>query len=122
MILYHGSNLVVSEPKLIQQNRFLDFGFGFYTTTNKVQAISFADKVTKRRKNGHRAVSIYEIERISLFQSALSCVLTSREKRGWILYQIIDPVIMRVKPMILSLGRLPMMMCTAHLPSIPLAY
>lgn len=35
MILYHGSNVVVSEPKLIQQNRFLDFGFGFYTTTNK---------------------------------------------------------------------------------------
>ena len=43
-------NLVVSEPKLIQQNRFLDFGFGFYTTTNKAQSISFADKVTKRRK------------------------------------------------------------------------
>ena len=62
MILYHGSNLVVSEPKLIQQNRFLDFGFGFYTTTNKTQAISFADKVTKRRKNGQRAVSIYEID------------------------------------------------------------
>lgn len=32
MLLYHGSNVVVSEPKLIQQNRFLDFGFGFYTT------------------------------------------------------------------------------------------
>ena len=62
MILYHGSNLVVSEPKLIQQNRFLDFGFGFYTTTNKAQAISFADKVTKRRKNGQRAVSIYKID------------------------------------------------------------
>ena len=46
MILYHGSNLVVSKPKLIQQNRFLDFGFGFYTTTNKAQAISFSDKVT----------------------------------------------------------------------------
>ena len=61
MILYHGSNLIVSEPKLIQQNRFLDFGFGFYTTTNKAQAISFADKVTKRRKNGQREVSIYEI-------------------------------------------------------------
>jgi len=25
MILYHGSNLVVEEPKLIAQNRFLDF-------------------------------------------------------------------------------------------------
>ena len=27
MILYHGSNVIVSEPKLIEQNRFLDFGF-----------------------------------------------------------------------------------------------
>lgn len=62
MILYHGSNVVVSEPRLIQQNRFLDFGFGFYTTTNKVQAISFADKVTKRRRSGEKAVSIYEID------------------------------------------------------------
>lgn len=61
MILYHGSNVVVSEPRLIQQNRFLDFGFGFYTTTNKVQAVSFADKVTKRRRSGEKAVSIYEI-------------------------------------------------------------
>lgn len=45
MIIYHGSNVEFSEPRLIQQNRFLDFGFGFYTTTNKVQAISFAEKV-----------------------------------------------------------------------------
>ena len=52
MILYHGSNLTVSEPKLVTQNRFLDFGYGFYTTTNKTQAIGFADKVTKRRSLG----------------------------------------------------------------------
>ena len=26
---------------------FLDFGFGFYTTTNKAQAIAFADTVPK---------------------------------------------------------------------------
>ena len=43
MILYHGSNLTVSEPKLVEQNRFLDFGYGFYTTTNKTQAIGFAE-------------------------------------------------------------------------------
>ena len=47
MFLYHGSNLTVSEPRLVEQNRFLDFGYGFYTTTNKAQAIGFADKVTK---------------------------------------------------------------------------
>lgn len=62
MILYHGSNVIVSEPRLLVQNRFLDFGFGFYTTTNKAQAIGFAEKVTKRRKEGEKAVSIYEID------------------------------------------------------------
>ena len=67
MILYHGSNVIVSEPKLIEQNRFLDFGFGFYTTTNKTQAIGFADKVVKRRKDGEKAVSMYEIDEAIAF-------------------------------------------------------
>lgn len=67
MILYHGSNVVVSEPELIQQNRFLDFGFGFYTTTNKKQAIGFADKVYRRKKEGSRIVSIYEIDEQKAF-------------------------------------------------------
>lgn len=68
MILYHGSNLTVSEPKLVEQNRFLDFGYGFYTTTNKVQAIGFAEKVTKRRKEGIPTVSIYEIDEAKAFK------------------------------------------------------
>ena len=68
MVLYHGSNLIVSEPKLIIQNRFLDFGYGFYTTTNKIQAIGFADKVTKRRKEGIPTVNIYEIDETKAFQ------------------------------------------------------
>lgn len=67
MIVYHGSNVIVTEPKLVEQNRFLDFGFGFYTTTNKKQAIGFADKVTKRRKTGSMAVSIYEIDEQKAF-------------------------------------------------------
>ena len=67
MIIYHGSNLVVEKPKLIAQNRYLDFGYGFYTTTNKVQAISFADKVYKRKNEGSRQVSIYEIDEEKLF-------------------------------------------------------
>ena len=56
MIVYHGSNVAVPEPRLVAQNRFLDFGYGFYTTTNRAQAISFADKVTKRRGSGQRTV------------------------------------------------------------------
>ena len=67
MIIYHGSNLTVSEPRLVAQNRFLDFGYGFYTTTNKVQAIGFAEKVTKRRREGAPTVSVYEIDERKAF-------------------------------------------------------
>ena len=67
MLLYHGSNLPVSEPRLVAQNRFLDFGYGFYTTTNKTQAIGFAEKVTKRRKKGTPTVSVYEIDEAKAF-------------------------------------------------------
>ena len=62
MILYHGSNLIIPRPRLVPQNRYLDFGYGFYTTTNRAQAISFADKVTRRRREGTPSVSIYELE------------------------------------------------------------
>ncbi len=61
MILYHGSNMVVEKPKLIEQNRFLDFGYGFYTTTNKQQAEAFARRVVKRR-GGTPIVNVYEID------------------------------------------------------------
>lgn len=69
MVLYHGSNVIVREPRLIRQNRYLDFGFGFYTTTNQAQAVSFADKVTKRRKEGKAVVSIYEIDENKAFEA-----------------------------------------------------
>lgn len=61
MILYHGSNVVVEQPKLIGQNRFLDFGYGFYTTTNKEQAENFAQKVIVRR-GGKPIVNVYELD------------------------------------------------------------
>ena len=48
MILYHGSNVAVESPALIKQNRYLDFGFGFYTTTNMEQAKDFAVKNVSR--------------------------------------------------------------------------
>ena len=67
MIVYHGSNAIVKTPKLITQNRFLDFGFGFYTTLNKSQAISFADKVARRKKEGAKAVNVYEFDKATAF-------------------------------------------------------
>ena len=83
MILYHGSNLVVSEPKLVEQNRFLDFGYGFYTTTNKTQAVGFADKVTKRRKEGVPTVSVYEIDEEKAF-SECSVLRFDTPNEAWL--------------------------------------
>ena len=67
MLLYHGSNLMVEKPQLVVQNRALDFGSGFYTTENKSQAISFAKKVYRRRKEGLPMVNIYEFNKDEAF-------------------------------------------------------
>lgn len=83
MIIYHGSNVVVSVPKLIEQNRFLDFGYGFYTTTNKTQAIGFADKVTKRRKEGVKTVSVYELDENIAF-SECSVLRFDEANEAWL--------------------------------------
>lgn len=38
MILFHGSDIIIEEPKILVPNRALDFGIGFYTTANRSQA------------------------------------------------------------------------------------
>ena len=68
MILYHGSNVAVEYPKLIRQNRYLDFGFGFYTTTNRNQAVNFAQKIAERRKTGTATLNIYSIDEAVAFK------------------------------------------------------
>ena len=119
MILYHGSNVVVSKPKLIQQNRFLDFGFGFYTTTNKKQAIGFADKVYKRRTE----LSIFmRLTNRKPLQNVPFYGLIPLTKHGLILYQITDQATMREKHLTLSWGLLLTIMFTPHLPFIPLEH
>ena len=77
MILYHGSNVLVKEPKLIKQNRYLDFGYGFYTTTNKEQAIAFAKRVYNREEIGSKIVSIYDFEEEKAFKECKVLVFDS---------------------------------------------
>ena len=62
MIIYHGSNMTVQKPKILTPNRYLDFGAGFYTTTNYDQALNFAGKVTVRKKSGRSTVNVYELD------------------------------------------------------------
>ena len=83
MILYHGSNVIVDQPKLIRQNRYLDFGFGFYTTTNREQAVNFAQKVTDRRKMGEATLNIYSVNEAVAFQECKVLQFDSPEE-AWL--------------------------------------
>lgn len=83
MILYHGSNVTVDHPKLVQQNRYLDFGFGFYTTTNQDQAVNFAQKVTERRKNGAATLNIYSLDETVAFR-ACSLLYFDSPNEAWL--------------------------------------
>ncbi len=82
MILYHGSNVAVDKPMLIIPNRTLDFGAGFYTTTNKEQAISFCENVYRRQKSGSKVVSVYEFDE-SNFES-LSTLKFDSPNEAWL--------------------------------------
>lgn len=62
MLLYHGSNLIVDTPRLINQQRGLDFGAGFYLTTAEKQAVQFSHIVVRRSRSGTATVSIYEFD------------------------------------------------------------
>lgn len=62
MILYHGSTELVDTPEIRTGNIFLDFGFGFYTTTSYNQAERWA-KIKMRRNSADKGyVSVYEFD------------------------------------------------------------
>lgn len=61
MTLYHASNVEVMMPMLVESNRMLDFGPGFYTTTNREQAVRFAKSVVARR-GGTPMINTYEFD------------------------------------------------------------
>lgn len=61
MILYHGSNIEVKEPILLKVQRELDFGKGFYTTSDLEQAARWAWRTAKRRGESNAFVTVYEV-------------------------------------------------------------
>lgn len=63
MHLYHGSTLIIERPKIVNRFATLDFGTGFYTTSNEEQAREFAQKTFLRRgRAGTPTVNVYEVD------------------------------------------------------------
>lgn len=84
MILYHGSSVEVREPRLLKIQRELDFGKGFYTTSDLAQASSWAQRTAKRRGSGQAVVSVYEMDEAAL--DALRVLRFERADVQWLRY------------------------------------
>lgn len=59
MYLYHGSNVSVHVPRIMNYDKTLDFGTGFYTTSSLEQAKKWSVNKTRRTGQGVATVSVF---------------------------------------------------------------
>ncbi len=88
MILYHGSNLDVQEPKILLNLRALDFGAGFYLTSSESQAEKWAKSVTKRRGQGIATLNYYLFDESNL--SSLSVLHFPEANGDWLDFVVLN--------------------------------
>ena len=62
MLLYHGSNVEIRIARLIPSKRFLDFGAGFYLTSDYEQAKKWAVRTSNRRGEGSPTVTVFQVD------------------------------------------------------------
>ena len=60
MILYHGSDVEVKNPKIIKSEKGRDFGCAFYLTPIKEQAERMAKRKQRMNKSASAIVSVFE--------------------------------------------------------------
>ena len=84
MLLYHGSNVVVYEPKIIKSQRFLDFGAGFYMTSDFEQARKWAVRTAARREEGVATISVFELS--DDYVDRVKVRTFARPDRDWLRY------------------------------------
>lgn len=84
MYLYHGSNVEVSNPQILESDRRLDFGKGFYLTSSFEQAKRWAELTVKRRETGKATVSVFEFDENSV--SDLKILHFTQAQKEWLEY------------------------------------
>lgn len=62
MICYHGSDVIVDNPQILEPQRPLDFSGGFYVTTSEKQARGWAIKVAYRNNSCCKYINRYEFD------------------------------------------------------------
>lgn len=82
MKVYHGSLCIVENPMILQPNRTLDYGKGFYTTTSENQSRKW---VERRMLENHATcgyVNIYEFDERKM--SELKSLIFSEPNEEWV--------------------------------------
>ena len=83
MKVYHGSLVVVEKPEIRVSDRYLDFGYGFYTTTNEEQAIKWTEKQKNRKGTNIGYVSMYDFN-IEKAESELKIIRFDKADKEWL--------------------------------------
>ena len=85
MNLFHGGVEKIDKPLILENQRLLDFGKGFYTTTNRQQAEKWAVMKQKRIGEGAKAiVSVYEIVDQLLESTSHSVKCFNQANEAWL--------------------------------------
>jgi hypothetical protein len=64
MILYHGGTDIIKEPKIISGEQSRDFGFAFYVTDIREQALKWARRQGRTRRK-QAVLNVYEFDKDS---------------------------------------------------------
>ncbi|MCL2518541.1 MAG: DUF3990 domain-containing protein [Oscillospiraceae bacterium] len=83
MIVYHGGAVPVEIPKIIESNRMLDFGIGFYTTINREQADRWAEIVAVKRRKNIRVITEYDFD-FETAKNDLSIITFDKPDGEWL--------------------------------------
>ena len=62
MKIYHGSFDIVDHPKILEPNRHLDYGKGFYTTTSEKQSREWVERRMRENHSTCGYVNVYELD------------------------------------------------------------
>ncbi len=81
MKLYHGSLEIVEHPIILQPNRLLDYGKGFYTTTSEQQSKEWVERRMREKESDGGYVNIYEFDDRKI--QDLKCLLFSEPTKEW---------------------------------------
>ena len=85
MRLYHGGTEPVQKPMIIETQRLLDFGKGFYVTSNQEQANRWAMIKQNRNSNNTIAtVSVYEFDEKIFSQSKYQIKYFETANEAWL--------------------------------------